>query len=170
MSGTVTQTNVSIFGGTDGSITANDASLIMKYSTSMIGSFPAVKTKSAFLSTVDVDISVENNELVFRSLGELYCLNLLIKENYQQLDKPIIQNDSIISILNPDNNQYSFGLASAFAQKENSILMKIPLKSTTPATQGDIVMDMVINTEVKTKTIHLSTTIPSNTNSIKVYP
>ena len=112
-----------------GDVTANDAALILKYSANIISSFPTGNSKSASLSNADVNITLENKTLVFRSSGDLIGLNVFVKDNFQALGTPQVLNDSMISAFNIDATKYAIGLATAFVPKENSVFLKIPLKS-----------------------------------------
>jgi hypothetical protein len=151
-----------------GDITANDAALILKYSATLINTFPASGTKSATAGNADVSITLENNSLVFRSIGELYGLNVFVDDNNQVLDKPVIYNDSMISAVNIGSGKYAIGLATAFAPKENSVFMKIPVKSTKA---GIVNFNLIVNTQSVLKSVKIATAIQSiETDGLLVYP
>lgn len=137
-----------------GDIAANDAALILKNSTNITTQFPASLKSAA--STSDINISIENNALIFRSKCDLYGFNLFADSNIQALDTPVILGDSIMSVFDIGLDSYKIGLASAFPLKENIAFMKIPLKD---AFQGSLTFNMILNTDNVVKTLNIVTSV-----------
>ncbi len=152
-----------------GGVTANDAALILQYSAKIINIFSVNnKQKSANLNNVDVIITQEGNNLVFKSQGNLIGLNVFVKDNAQALGKPTVLDNNMIKAFNIDANNYAIGLATAYAPAEGSTFMTIPLKSTSPTTLS---FDMIINTENNVKSVSTATAINnSETNGFAIYP
>jgi hypothetical protein len=74
----------------------------------------------------------------------------------------------MISAFNISNSEYAIGLATAFAPRENSVFMKIPMKS---SNAGVINFDMIINTNNKTELVNATTDIKQEgLSGLTVYP
>jgi hypothetical protein len=150
-----------------GDIAANDAGLILKNSININTQFP-FSLKSKTNNNADINISLENNTLIFRSSGDLYGLNLFAFKNIQVLDTPIVLIDSIISVFDIGENKYKLGLATAFPLKDNEAFLKIPLNT---SFKGEVSFNLMINTENLTKSIVItSTTEVQKTMEVNVYP
>ncbi|MFA6400273.1 MAG: LamG-like jellyroll fold domain-containing protein [Salinivirgaceae bacterium] len=154
---------------TIGSVTANDAALILQYSAKLISTFPAdSKQKNATINTADVTIAQEGTDLVFRSTGSLFGLNVFVKSNFDNLGNPEILYDNMISAFNIDADNYAIGLATAYAPTEGNAFMRIPLKSEVPITLS---FEMIVNTETVTKLIETTLAISgSKSKGFSIYP
>jgi len=152
-----------------GSITSNDASLILQYSAQLISSFPAdLSTKSATVPNADIEISVENGFIIFKPIGELYGLNVFIDAYKEQLGIPQFVDQTTMSVTNISETSYALGLASAYSLTKDKVFMKIPIKS---VADTELTFNMVVNTEEKEYTLNLKTHAPRiNSDQVSVYP
>jgi len=152
--------------GTAG-VTANDASEILKYTVGSISVFPVESGKKSGKSeNADVTITLENNELIFQSTGELFGLNVNVSENISALGRPQFLNANMLNATNITANNYAIGLATTTAPIENETFMKIPINQNVSVT-----FDMIINTTVKSVTVSGTTGIVTiNDKAVSVYP
>jgi hypothetical protein len=151
-----------------GAITANDAAWILKYSANIVTSFPANNLKAFNQNSADVNISFENDAIVFRPIGGLYGLNVSVNNNKEAIGLPEFYDTSMLIATNIDSAHYAIGLASAYGLQQDNIFMKIPLKSTEVSS---ISMDMIINSTPVSRVINTVTSVKSlELNSLMVYP
>jgi len=148
-------------------ITAIDASLILQYSVGLISQFPC-QAKSLKNETGDVNITVENGELIFRSSGELFGLNVFVNENFAILGQPQILDVNMLSATNINETSYAIGLATPYSPAEGTSFMKIPVNANQ---NTSITFDMIINSTTKSVTVDFATGIVNiSDKAIFVYP
>jgi uncharacterized protein (TIGR02145 family) len=124
-------------------ISAYDASLILQYVAGLINSFPVQGyEKSTSLSQADVLVTIENGNIVFRSSGDLYGLNVTIKENSEVFGAPQILNTNALKASNITSSRYSVGMATAYAPLEGEIVLKIPITS---SSVQPVILDLMVN-------------------------
>jgi hypothetical protein len=154
-----------------GLVTANDAALILKYSTGIVSDFPACrsfKEKALLLNSADVIITLENNELVFRSKGKLFGLNIFYSDSSSLLGKPYILINNVMNIISIEGDKTAIGIATAYAPDENTALIRIPVLSTK---SEDLQFCMNINTETTVKSLSTTTGLSDQkVDILKVYP
>ena len=154
-----------------GVVTANDAALILKYSTGIVSDFPACrsfKEKAMLLNSADVIITLENNELVFRSKGKLFGLNVFYSDSSSLLGKPYILINNVMNIISIEGDKTAIGIATAYAPDENTALIRIPVLSTK---SEDLQFCMNINTETTVKSLSTTTGLSDQkVDILKVYP
>jgi len=150
-----------------GGITANDASDILKYTVGLITNFTAGK-KRGNEDNAEVSVNVENGNIVFKSSGDLFGLNVFVNENKQFLGTPQILNSNMLSATNISTSSYAIGLASPTAPIAGETFMKIPF---TAGQNASITFDMIVNTTNKQVTVGLTTGIVQiSDKDILVYP
>jgi hypothetical protein len=139
-----------------GDIMANDAAKILKYTAGLIEIFP-VEGKSGSVSSylADISITYEEGELLFRSSGELFGLNVFVHENHDILGEPEILNSEMLKATNIGEGNYAIGLATAHSPEENELFMKVPVSA--PESMS-ITLDMFVNEAPKTVTISVTST------------
>lgn len=151
-------------------ITANDASMILQYSAHMIYSFEpdTMGWKTPAIYDADVLVSKENNNLEFRSMGNLMGFNLYVNEHSEVLGTPVISEAVSLSAVNNENGNYAVGVANVKALKDSTVFMIIPIKN------NDVEMislNMIVNTTNKDiKEAILTNTNDTKLNSIQIYP
>ena len=148
-------------------VTANDAAEIMKYSIGEITHFPIEDNKkNTENKDTDVLISVENNEIVFKSNGDLFGFNLVV-QNAIGLEEPIFLNtEKFLSEKNITATNYSVGICTGKALREGTPFMKIPF-----TLEEDITFNLVINGESKIITVNLTIGIAKIEDKvIHIYP
>lgn len=157
----------------NGSITANDAGLILQKSIGVISTFPIENTTSSMLrsasmvSSPDVTITLINNNLVFKSYGNLIGLNVKIYGANGFLDNPRVLNNEMISAVNRNDETYSVGLATAISPEDGSTFMTIPVNNLSFV---ELRFELVINTSEKNVRMNIPTSTKSLINSgITVY-
>jgi hypothetical protein len=131
---------------TVGTVTANDASLILQHSAKLISSFPADAKKRADAPTAEVTVSKEGNKLVFRTTGKLYGFNVFFKENFNAFGQPEISDKNAIVATNTSATAYNVGIASTSPLAENEPFLVIPI-ITNDNVQGTL--DIVVNAQEK---------------------
>ena len=125
----------------NGSIQAFDASLILQYAVGLITIFP-VEERTKYVSPLaDVEISVENNELVFTAAGDLYGFEIEVLEGIT-LGK---SNSSLLM----ESNENKVAVASA--DIISGEFLRIPF---TTKKDSDASIKLVINTEISSETIN----------------
>ncbi len=128
---------------TIGKITANDASLILQKYLGLIKEFQAdIKKRGGDAISATIDVSIEENNLVFRAKGALYGLNLAFKNNFSNLGTPIVLDNQLLIEKMIESNIYNIGIASSTKIKENIHFLKIPIIGTVT----DLSFDIVANT------------------------
>lgn len=128
---------------TIGKITANDASLILQKYLGLIKEFQAdIKKRGGDAISATIDVSIEENNLVFRAKGALYGLNLAFKNNFSNLGTPIVLDNQLLIEKMIESNIYNIGIASSTKIKENIPFLKIPIIGTVT----DLSFDIVANT------------------------
>lgn len=151
-----------------GNITAYDAALILQYSVGLLNIFPVEeKKKSLSLNNADLKISVINDELYFSATGDLYGLNLSCNECSEIIGQPTILNSDFLSSINISEGSYKLALATVNPPKPDETFMKIPIRK-----NGNLTIDLIINNEVKTVTVNLTTSANQemDRNNILIYP
>jgi hypothetical protein len=154
---------------TVGNVTANDASLILQKSIGKIATFPAdAKKRGGDAPVANVTVTQEGNQLVFRTTGTLYALNVFMKDNFNVLGQPDVKNKSAMLATNINATTYNVGLASTTPFAENEPFLVIPIL-TNENVQGT--MDIVANTEEKSLIYGKAASIVSiNKDAVIVYP
>lgn len=107
-------------------ITANDASLILKYTVGLITKFPK---RGVVLTPGYVNVTIENNEIVFRSFEDLGGLNVDFLNHYLQLDSPSYVYGNALYALNKSNTLYKVAFAFANAPSNGTVVLKVPFKN-----------------------------------------
>lgn len=88
-------------------ISANDAALILQHSVYLINSFPVESyLRSAVANTADIIITQEDNQLVFKSKGNLIGLNIFALSNKEVLGTPNVIATGIVTINQPELRVY----------------------------------------------------------------
>jgi hypothetical protein len=132
---------------TVGSVTANDASLILQHSAKLISSFPAdAKKRGGDAPVATVTVKQEGNKLVFRAKGTLYAFNVFMKDNINLLGQPEVTNKNAMVATNINATTFNVGLASTTPFAENEPFLVIPIL-TSDNLQGT--MDAVVNAQEK---------------------
>ena len=154
--------------GQDG-ILAYDASLILQYTVGLINSFPfQTYKKSTYIPQADVTVSIEDGAMVFRTLGQLYGLNVTFKENTEFFGAPQVLNTNTLLATNISSSVYSVGAATAYSPAENEILLRIPLIN---ATIQPVNINLKINNRDKQIVLGIPTGIDAPMGkSIEMYP
>ncbi len=156
---------------TVGSVTANDASLILQHSAKLISSFPAdAKKRGGELPIADVTVKREGNQLVFRTTGTLYAFNGYFKDNFNAFGQPEIKDKNAMVASNINATTYNVGLASSTPFNVNEPFLIIPIVATTDIA-GTI--DIVANTQEKALTYTSAAVASINeatTTTMNVYP
>jgi uncharacterized protein (TIGR02145 family) len=150
-------------------ITAYDAALILKYTVGLINAFPVQNLiKSTNNPQADVNITLEDGYLVFRSAGELYGLNISVAGNTEFLGTPQIPDPRVLSSINISSGSYSIGLATNNALTNNDILLKIPVNT---VSVQPLTIDMIVNQEVKQFSMGLPTTLSESVQKLwEIFP
>ena len=154
-------------------ITAFDASLILQYSCGLISSFPADGAKTSENPIADIYITQNNNELVFRSTGELYGLNIFSNNGTNViLNQPVFVLPGILTASNISANTYNIALCTTTAPADSTAIVRIPFSCT-----GNEVLTftLVVNTmqEIVTVPVYCTTGIHENNSSgeqISIFP
>lgn len=129
-------------------ITANDAAFILQYSAKLINTFPVESLmRSAQSNGASISITQEDNQLVFRSYGDMIGLNIQAFGDLSVLGVPEIMDKNMISATNINGEVYSVGLARAYASEDGETFMIIPLMSDDYA---EISFETIVNTETQT--------------------
>jgi len=148
-------------------ITANDASEILKYTVGLINTF-AVSKKSTTADNADVAVTLENGEIIFRSTGDLFGLNVFVNANIGTLGTPQILNANMLSATNISSTNYAIGLATATTPTSGDVFMKIPF---TAGINTSVTFDMIVNSTTKQVTVDMTTGVATiNGKMISVYP
>lgn len=149
-------------------VTAYDASLILMKALGWINTFPAENIKKSLnVDKADVSVTEENGYLVFRSMGELYGLNISIENTGEILGEPQFINSDIMSASNIGSDTFRIGVALARVPHEGDTILKIPVR------QGanKLNLDMTINALNKQFTFSSITSVQDRTlNQVEVYP
>jgi hypothetical protein len=151
------------------SITANDATMILKYASGIIDKFPVEKSVNLKNSSLaDIKIVINDNGLDFISLGEVYGLNLFMRNNFENLGQPHMVHDNEIEAFNINDTIYAIGIANSIHLDADQVFMSIPF---TAKHDYELTLDLIINGHPETVKID----IPTSINIIKessffVYP
>jgi len=150
-------------------ITANDASLILQYSADLITSFPVENSeKNALVTNDDIMVSAEEGFLVFRSLGNLYGLNITLNNSNNCLGSPVLSNQNMISAVNISDSFYAVGVASASSIKNGEVIMKIPFKC---SPESGFSLNLIINSTKKQVNVDLTTGVGQlQENKLSFFP
>jgi len=141
-------------------VTANDASLILKYVVGLINQFPK---RGLNYSNGYVLTSIENNEIVFRSFGNLQGLNVSFLNQFDKLNPAsfIFSNDAI-SAVNILDNIYKVGIAFNNSPEPGSIILKIPIKG---ELKNDLNVELYENENKRLVNLNKSTSITSESKT-----
>jgi uncharacterized protein (TIGR02145 family) len=152
-----------------GGVTANDAAEILKYSIGLITQFPAESgMKAAYEPYADVGIAVADGNVVFKSFGELFGLNVFVHKDNECLGSPLFLNESLLTATNITATKYAIGVCTATAMAEGAEIIRVPYKVTSTKS---ITFDLIVNTLEKQVTIDLSTgTAVNKENDLVFYP
>jgi hypothetical protein len=147
-------------------VTANDASLILKYVVGLINQFPK---RGLNYSNGYVLTSIENNEIVFRSFGELQGLNVSFLNQFDKLNPAsfIYANDAI-SAVNILDNIHKVGIAFNNSPDPGSIILKIPISG---ELKNDLNIELYENENKRLINLNKSTSITSeNKTNHLIFP
>ena len=148
-------------------IMAYDASLILQKNAGTLITFP-VEGSGMTVPEADVNVSVEDGYIVFRSTGSLYGLDLSVDQNRDLLGTPQVLNSSMLSATNISSAGYAVGLASATAQTPGEAFMKIPFTS---AQYVSITFDLIINTVIRQVSVGIVTGMDERSGTdVLIYP
>lgn len=147
-------------------ITANDAAFILQYSAKLINTFPVESLmRSAQSNGASISITQEDNQLVFRSYGDMIGLNIQAFGDLSVLGVPEIMDKNMISATNINGDVYSVGLARAYASEDGETFMIIPLISDDYA---EISFDAIVNTETQSYFNQVGTGLSSRTETEEI--
>jgi uncharacterized protein (TIGR02145 family) len=108
-------------------ISAYDASLILQRSLDLIFIFPAeTGIQTAPSENDNVSVSKENGNLVFRSAGNFYSLDLFLSGQNKFLKSPSFIDRTILTAVNITDTSYAVGICTSIPLRNNTLLMKIP--------------------------------------------
>lgn len=151
-------------------ITANDASLILQYSANMISTFP-VGTKTMENPIANITITQENNELVFKSNGDLFGLNInTINGSNITLSTPTLISSNMLSAFNIAGSTYNIGLCTTNSPTNNSVILRIPF---TCIASDTLTFNMFINKNSVMQKVYVDKYLgidKSNQQQINIYP
>ena len=147
-------------------ISAFDATLILQYSVNLISDFPVESTtKSTKELSAFVDVTLEDNKIVFRSSGELLGFNL-ITENLGNLGEAQIIGSNLLSAVNITDNEYAIGVCAISSFPDGEIFVEIPY-----IVADSITLNLQLNNEKHTVTLNTATGISDiNAQQIQIYP
>lgn len=150
----------------DPGITPLDASMILQKAINLITTFPVLR--SATTSDADVQITVSDSKIIFRSLGNLLGLKAVVNSNYQLLGTPTVSAPAMLSAFNINASNFKIGLATAVSPSAGTIILQIPYQSNEPT---EVTFDLVINKDLVTRTLQLpaSPTGLSETHDLGIY-
>lgn len=155
--------------GTD-TITANDASLILQYSANLISTFP-VGAKTMENPTANIIITQENNELVFKSNGDLFGLNVnTINGSNITLSTPTSISSNMLSAFNIAGSTYNIGLCTTNSPTNNTVIMRIPF---TCIASDTLTFNMFVNKNSVMQKVYVDKYLgieKSNQQQINIYP
>jgi hypothetical protein len=155
-------------------ITANDAAMILQYSAYIINSFAgdnpvvtgAMKAPDATITNVEVIRDQQN--LIFKSYGNLVGFNLYIEKEMDAFGTPVISNDISMSAINIGDKVYAIGLAALEPMAQGVTFMTIPMLRDLPE---DFTFRMFINSNEISKVAEAQTGIKSLADvGISLYP
>jgi hypothetical protein len=151
-------------------ITANDASLILQYSANLISTFP-VGTKTMENPIANITITQENNELVFKSNGDLFGLNVnTINGSNITLSTPTSIISNMLSAFNIAGSTYNIGLCTTNSPTNNSVIMRIPF---TCIASDTLTFNMFVNKNSVMQKVYVDKYLgieKSNQQQINIYP
>ncbi|GAB1416450.1 hypothetical protein MASR2M117_18560 [Paludibacter sp.] len=154
-------------------ITAHDAAMILQFSAYMISSFDRPNPEGGPLKSpknisANVEITKDDNKLIFKSYGNLIGFNLFIDNNKEAFGEPVVADVMNLKAVNTQNNHYAVGLAVVEPLPEGSVFMTIPLVKDIPA---DFEFIMFINeNEVNVKVNAPSGLKSLSDSGIAIYP
>jgi hypothetical protein len=151
-----------------GTVTANDAGMILQHSAGIITNFDASAKKS--VSQAFISIEVINNEIILYSYGDLLGLNLSAVNEDQILGTPILTADNFLSAFNVRGRTYSVGVCTTNPPDNGVDVIKIPYTKS-----GTITLEMIVNNETDTRILNLNYTELTGTENylngkIHLYP
>jgi hypothetical protein len=163
-----------IIGNVDGvgDITANDASLILQHSASIISTFPVEGAKSLEEPIAEITITQDNDELVFTSSGDLYGLNIYSTNGtFVTMNTPTVLDQNMLSVFNINETNYNVGLCTAYSPSDNTEILRIPLECTD---NEELIFNMIVNKSAITKSFTVDCSLLGISESIEeklnVYP
>lgn len=155
-------------------ITANDAAMILQYSAYIIDSFDgdnpvtsgAMRAPGATIT--DVEVVREQQNLVFKSYGNLVGFNLYIDKDMDAFGTPVISENINMSAVNIGEKVYAIGLAALEPMPEGVTFLTIPMLRDVPA---DFTFRMFVNSNEISRIAEAQTGIKSLADAgITLYP
>lgn len=155
-------------------ITANDAAMILQYSAYIIDSFAgdnpvtsgAMRAPGATIT--DVEVVRDQQNLVFKSYGNLVGFNLYIEKDMDAFGAPVISDDISMSAVNIGDKIYAIGLAALEPMPEGVTFLTIPMLRDVPA---DFTFRMFVNSNEISRIAEAQTGIKSLAEAgISLYP
>jgi len=144
-------------------ITANDAGLILQFSTGKITDFTSTK-KSVMQGFVSVQFI--DYKIVFLSYGDLIGLNVSADNENQILGEPVVLADDFMLAKNIKGSTYRIGICTSSSPADGTQLMEIPVLN-----DGQITIDMVVNNDLYSMDLNLLTDIESSVaDRFMLYP
>jgi uncharacterized protein (TIGR02145 family) len=144
-------------------ITANDAGLILQYSTGKITDFTSTK-KSVMQGFVSIQFI--DYKIVFLSYGDLIGLNVSADNENQILGEPVVLADDFMLAKNIKGSTYRIGICTSSSPADGTQLMEIPVLN-----DGQITIDMVVNNDLYSMDLNLLTDIESSVEDrFMLYP
>jgi hypothetical protein len=144
-------------------LSALDAGLILQKSVDLLDKFPVEETAPSPVKRqkapetkdeANVTVLLENNQLIFKSGGDLIGLNVDINGENHLLEMPKIHT-SFIQAKNINERTYKVALATAAAMPAGTTIMTIPLKE---ELTGDLILTLKANDHEKVITINKAST------------
>jgi len=155
-------------------ITANDAALILQYSAYIIDSFTgdtAVTSGGMRVpgtTITDVEVVRDQQNLIFKSYGNLVGFNLYIEKDMDAFGTPVISDDISMSAVNIGEKVYAIGLAALEPMPEGVTFLTIPVLRNLPE---DFTFRMFVNSNEISKVAEAQTGIKSLAEAgISLYP
>ena len=147
-----------------GGITAYDAGIILQYSIGIISDFTAQAKK--YTTLPEVTVTLEDNNIVFRSHGELLGLNVSAANEQNILGTPKILIEDYLSAFNISSTTYNIGVCTATPPPDGTAFMKIPFYKT-----GSMTFNMIVNTKESNINLDLAVGMSEQRNEhISIYP
>ncbi len=145
-------------------ITITDAELILQHSVGSLAQFPADVSKSAQNS--DVTIELDQNDLIFKSFGNLIGLNINASNLNGILGVPHGFANGFISATNIHDTVYNIGLCTSVPSGDGEVILRIPVLN-----NGTVSFNLIVNTDTKTETLDITTGVHiSSKRDFILYP
>ena len=147
-------------------VTANDASLILKYVVGLITQFPK---RGLNLTPGYITTSIENNQIVIRSYEDLGGININFMNHQGSLGAPtFIYNSDVISEINNQTGNYKIGMAFTLSPTSGTVILKIPFNNNNNLT---INMEIFENASFRNSQLNTVTGVDEVKNaSISIFP